>query len=702
MNFVYPQFLYALFAVGIPVAIHLFSFRRYKQIYFSDIRFLKTVTEQTNRSNKLKHILILISRILAIVCLVLAFAQPFIPVANSINPQGTKAISIYIDNSFSMENVGTNGRLLDEAKRIAREVAFAYSPANFFQLLTNDFEGKHQRLVNREEFLTCLDEIKISPEVKTLPEIYSRQQDLLNHSEIKNKQNYLISDFQESVSSLESIDQDTSLFTSLLPIASHPPTNLSIDSCWFDSPVHPLHVAEKLFVRVINYSPNKAENIALKLYINNRLKTPATVSLDANETKTIELAFSNKELGIQNGKIELTDYPISYDDKLYFSYTVAKTIPVLCLNAFSKTTLPTTHHPVQLLFGNDSLFSLSSQYENKIDYSSLDQQQVIILNELQTISSGLAQELSRFILHGGSVLIFPPANQPDTFSYKTFLSSLGARYYYKKDTLPGKIDRVNTESDIFSGVFDLSSSKKYKEKSTHLDLPTIRAYYTFAGNPKNNQEVLLSLKNKNPIFSKYPCKKGKLYVSALPLHSDWSNLAKHALFVPLLYKIALSSYPPAELFYTIGKNQPIVVKELPKGEDVFKLCSESYSTNRFEIIPESKITDQQPSVYVRNQVKEAGNYLLLSGKNRLLGVSFNYDRKESDLRFYPSEELQLAIEKNQLNHFSIVDPHNHLTQTLAEINNGKKLWKGFIALSLLFFAVEVFLLRRKRLKPRPL
>jgi hypothetical protein len=45
-----------------------------------------------------------------------------------------------------MEAVNKEGTLLDEAKRRAREIASAYSLNDKFQLLTNDFGGKYQRL----------------------------------------------------------------------------------------------------------------------------------------------------------------------------------------------------------------------------------------------------------------------------------------------------------------------------------------------------------------------------------------------------------------------------------------------------------------------------------------------------------------------------------------------------------------------------
>ncbi|MCE3281230.1 MAG: hypothetical protein K0S44_3421 [Bacteroidetes bacterium] len=119
MSFIYPAFLFALSAIAIPIIIHLFNFRKYKTVYFSNVRFLKEVKQETQAKSKLKHLLVLLARILFILFLVLAFAQPFIPVQNSKVVPGNKAISIFIDNSFSMDAVNKNGTLLDEAKKRA-------------------------------------------------------------------------------------------------------------------------------------------------------------------------------------------------------------------------------------------------------------------------------------------------------------------------------------------------------------------------------------------------------------------------------------------------------------------------------------------------------------------------------------------------------------------------------------------------------
>lgn len=685
MSFVYPTFLFALLAVSIPIIIHLFNFRRFKKVYFPDIRFLKEVKQQTQNRNRIRHLLILISRILAVSFLVLAFAQPYIPADKKNAVAGKQAVSVYVDNSFSMENVSKNGMLLDEAKKMAREIALTHSQTDLFQLLTNDFEGKHQRLISREKFLTMLDEVKISPTVRSVSEIIARQNDVLNKAETKTKKIFIVSDFQKSISDFDKVNADTNSKAILFPVPSNQQSNLYIDSCWFESPVHQLNEPEKLNVRIKNLSENNLENIPVKLFLNNQQKTPSSFSIAPNESKNIQLSFVIKEPGIQQGRIEITDYPVTYDDKFYFSFIVAKNIAVTCIApAPSLPVKETATQPIESLFGKDSLFVLTVQDENKIDYSFLPSQQVIILSELKNISSGLAQDLNRFVQNGGSLIVFPSA-ETDTSSYIIFLSSLGTNFYLRKDTARTKVDWVNFECEIFADVFE-----KQNGKYENLDLPLVHTHYTQSHSGRTSEEVLLKMKNGISFFSKYTFKRGKIYLSAVPLNTEWSNLAKHAIFVPLMYKIAMNSQPSTGLFYTVGKDNSVDIKTKPTGESVFKIKGR----NNFEVIPENRMVDLQPTIFVHGQIKEAGNYNLYAGTESISGISFNYDRKESDLSRYLPEELIALYEKENLGNFSLIDAgNNDIAKVLADIGRGKKLWKWCILFVLLFLAAETALLR---------
>ena len=230
----------------------------------------------------------------------------------------------------------------------------------------------------------------------------------------------------------------------------------------------------------------------------------------------------------------------------------------------------------------------------------------------------------------------------------------------------------------------------FDKKGENLDLPIVHAHFSQSHSNHTSEEILLKLKNGDSFFSKYSFKKGKIYLSDVSLNTDWSNLSKHAIFVPLMYKIAMNSQPSANLFYTIGRDNSIDVTQKLSGENVFKIKGD----NNFEVIPENRVVDLQPTIFVHDQLKDAGNYKLFSGNQALAGLSFNYDRKESDLRRYSPEELIAMYEKASLKNFSLIDAGNKdISKVLADISRGKMLWKWCIILVLLFLAAETLLLR---------
>ena len=110
MQFKHPEILYALLLLLIPIIIHLFQLRRFQKVAFTNVEFLKKATLQTRKSSQVKKWLVLLTRLVALACIILAFAQPFTASKTALNSE--KETVIYIDNSFSMEAKGSNGPML--------------------------------------------------------------------------------------------------------------------------------------------------------------------------------------------------------------------------------------------------------------------------------------------------------------------------------------------------------------------------------------------------------------------------------------------------------------------------------------------------------------------------------------------------------------------------------------------------------------
>src|SRR3546814_19464081 len=102
-----------------------------------------------------------------------------------------------------MGGISSEGLLLDQAREKVRQLASGYPLNTRFQLFTNDFKGAHRRWVSREEFIDLLEELRISPSVRTIEEVLLRMKDSLEAAQDGLPRGYLVSDFQKNFMSTE-------------------------------------------------------------------------------------------------------------------------------------------------------------------------------------------------------------------------------------------------------------------------------------------------------------------------------------------------------------------------------------------------------------------------------------------------------------------------------------------------------------------
>jgi hypothetical protein len=679
MKFLYPEFLFALFALAIPIIIHLFNFRKYKRVLFTNVAFLKEVKEKTQASQKLKHLLILLSRLLFLTFLILAFAQPVIPRKDAVVTPSEKVVSVFVDNSFSMQGENDEGSLLLQALEVATDVAESYRASADFQLLTHNFEARHQRLVTQEEFKELLEEVQISPQSKTLSEIISRQSDLLNANADKDRHLFVISDFQQSMCDFEALKIDSGLKVTFIPLATQNAQNIYIDSLWFSSPVRNFGQQEKLSIRIRNHSDKTVEDVPMSLWINDNQAAIGTFNLQPFAYTDTVLYFSNDFQGVVQGYASIDDYPVTFDDRFYFSYRVDSAVKVMEIlpgtDTFSNT-------PFNRIFNEDPLYKFTQTNLRMIDFSQLKEQDFIIVNEADALSSGLAEELIRFADNGGGVFLIPGA-QIDAGSYNSFTQRFSGPAFGNLINADSKVNFIDSESPFFADMFERIIPK-------NMDLPSTIQYYQLQSKTIGTDRVLMRLRNGDAFLSQSPVGLGNIYVTAVPLNTENNNFARHALFVTTVLRMSELSKPSARISYNLNEETPIGTgNRAPSGDDVFQI-----STDNFEMIPEYRNINGKGYLFVKDQISEAGNYQLKLGNELIEGISFNYPRNESKLDYVSSSRIE-----EQLNNFGISNvvllknTGDALKASLLELETGKKLWKRFLIFALLFVLIEVALLK---------
>ena len=676
MHFLNPLFLFGFFALSIPIIVHLYNFRRYKIVYFSNLSYLKELHQETKKHSQLKQLLILIARLLAITCLVLAFAQPYFSASTKVL-YSKNHVNVYVDNSFSMEAASLNGSLLNDAVNKAREIAMQYDPSDVFQLLTNDFELKHQRWVNRDEFLEFLTQIKISPATKKLSADINKQISSFQEAKASNKLMYVLSDFQKNSTNFSDFKRDTSLFASLIPIQSKQINNIYIDSCWMYSPVIQKGQPIQMLCRIRNASVVDVEKVPLKLTVNKLQKALASFDLKAGESTEIALRFMPDINYIQLGEIEISDYPIIYDDKFYFSFNIEPQIPILVLNQNQENPY------ISKLFLNDTMFRLVNNAVGNIDYSGLKNYRLVILNGLTKIQDGLSDELIKFVENGGSLSVFPGEDMGSD-GYKDFLSSIGSTPYEGIDTINAKASEINLLHSIYHDVFE-----KLPE---NIDLPLVNSHYIFKKQNSSMLEPLVKLNNGDIFIASQSIGKGKLYLFTTPVDKAWTSFFEHAIWVPTLLKMAFLSLPNSSLFKVMGDDNVIEINNFNLSGDMnIKLKS---AVGNFEMVPTYRNVENNFQILLQQQLPEAGNYLITTEGKNITGVSFNYNRMESDRAVYSPDELNTLIKNSNLPNYQVLNVGNKsITKEMLSQQQGLKLWKIFVVFCLLFFTAEVLLIR---------
>ena len=416
MEFLYPGFLWALLTVSIPVIIHLFYFRRFRKVYFSNIKFLKEIKEETTNTNKLKNLLILLSRILAIIFLVMAFAQPYLPKGENVS-KGATAVSIYVDNSFSMQSISEDVSLIEKAKKTARDIVEGYSENSNFQIITNELYGEDQRWIDKKNALEKINSITLNPKMQSIKNIMNRQNQAFTLNGAENKHVYWISDFQRSVFDMNTEASDSTVEYNLVILQAVREKNISIDSCYWEKPLTLNNYVNKLFIKMTNNSEEDAENIPLSLEYNKEILPLGKFNIRANSTVIDTIDIRIKSKGWNEAKISLKDYPVIFDDDYYFTFNVPEKIKVLNINESKGI-----NRYLSSAFGSDQYFEFGYSDINKVDYSSLGKNQLVILEDIESISTGLSGSLINAMKNGLNVLMFPGKNA-NIASLNSFLSS---------------------------------------------------------------------------------------------------------------------------------------------------------------------------------------------------------------------------------------------------------------------------------------
>jgi hypothetical protein len=656
MSFVYPSFLWALTVLSIPIIIHLFNFRKTTKIYFSNTRFLRQVKQETTQKRKLKQYLVLASRLLFLLFLVLAFAQPFLPAQEQTT--AGKNITLYVDNSYSMTApVREKVRGFDAAIAFVNQITQAFPPDTRYRILTNDFAPFSNTYKSKSELVDLLSQLRPSAVSRTLEEVKRRIESDQNPAEV-----FWISDFQKStLGDLKGVPLDSNFQWHLVSLPIENSSNIFVDSVYLENPLSIGGERNSVKVKLRNSGARGVDGLMVKLTINNIQAATSSVNIVPNGSAEASFDLVSDLKGLNEAKVSISDFPVSFDNDLFFTLNAAGKLNVVEIRNDRRSSF------IEKVFGNHSLFNFQSQIAGNVDYSLVNNADLIVVNGLKKIDVGLAALINSIKEKSGTVL-FIPASEPALDSYKLILPFPALQL--AKTQEQEELERPDFNNPFFENVFE--------EKSNAVAMPRARRLLQWG----QDRSAILKFKDGNPFVTQV----GNLFVMTSPLENEFTDFYSHALFVPVMYRIAASvKKDQQKLYYTLTESLIRLKADSLFGEEPVRLVGNQ------EIIPPQRKTGDQILMEIPKFSINSGYYKVMFKRDTLSLLAFDLDKRESLLASYSVNEVKELV-GGKVSVFEATTP-DAFGNEIKERYLGTPLWKYALILALTFLLAEVLLIR---------
>lgn len=668
--------LYALFALIIPIIIHMFNFRRHKLVYFSNTSILKTIEQENRKTKKIKYLITMIMRMIFIAALVIAFAYPYKKDDNIVNKNVDNLIAVYIDNSMSMQSHSAEKTLFEDSRTSALKLVESLNQAQRFVLLSNDRDPRNEYPMSKDEMLVRLNEMKTESAPTSFEEIYNSLSFIKKKNNFNSATLFAYSDFQRYTMKFDELRNDTTIQIVVFPLKSDFQNNIYIDSVWLQSPVLHKNMTNELNARIVNETSNDIKGLPVNFSLDENVVAYTTTDIDAGSYSDVNMQFVIDNDGYRKAKVSINDSPISFDDEYNLVLKVRPSINVIEIMPSAVSRQPSANS-LDLLFNGDALVNYQSMNPYNIDHDIINKSQMIVVDEDATLNETMQQMLLDFTNNGGTLLIF---NDENTDNYLIY-NNIGIRRN-DFDENKTRVEYIAQRNSFFDDVF--------VNFPDNAELPSINKHVRFA--TSKNVQNIIALQNGDPLLMMTNNGKGKIFVISTSLSEEYSDIANHALFVPLMYKMALIGGNVSDLSYTLGVDKILNINDVSMLSDD-RVCLRA-DNGLYEMFPLIENRGGQNYLNFFEDLPSSGFYDIYKNDDFVKTVAWNDNRKESMMSFYDKEELNKLLKDNGLNVLAMINNDVINSDNMMEvIVKDTVIWKIFIIVALIALLIEILILR---------
>lgn len=694
MNFMNPFFLLAAAGIGLPILAHLLNKQEYQETDWAAMQFLNRTLRVQSRQIKIKDILLLILRCLALLFLVLAISRPVTESSNSFFTsvgQRRAGVVIALDASFSMKHKDKDKtrfeRGLEKIKTVMKDLTPG-DPVTLVLLGTEHNVVIRNRSFDPKNFSSILDDLTTTPEALDLDSIPRKLKELLNELEAPQKEVFIITDLQNQDwalgadrlrNALKDLGKSADLF--LIPVTGGP-KNVAISNFELISGVLRKGTTARYSVTVQNYDVLPAENIKVSGKLNNiTVDSKVITRIAPGSSKTISLFIPFRDHGPARISASINDDGLEIDNTRRTMAMIRNKVSILCVEGSSKGGFITSALKARDAEIDEKDFKVKPIPWDTLPAEDLDSYDVVILADLPTITEEQAKRLDEFVRKGNGLIWFPGENTKNDLWNKRSVQE-------GSPLLPASIGEVASAADAMGvgrplnpNIPDHSVSSPLLSLSEDL-LSEARFLKRLTVSPHPATTTILTIAGSgSPLLLEKSLGRGQVFMFTSSAETAWNTMAITPVFPMLMQQMV--TYLTAREFEkprTVGSSLSLSYVSRPDSvEAVFETPSGESIT-----VPVTKFRNQYRAVL--GHAKEVG-YYVARGSLQSPGtpIAVNVDTRESDVACIKQSEQQMVFKDSGI---QIIQSDEQLAKSIMESRSITSIWRLCAIVCFIFILIE--------------
>ena len=669
-----------------PLFLHLFNLRQPQTVEFSSLAFVKELQESAVQRVRIKEWLLLALRMLAIACLVMAFAQPTLTgsLGGAVGTAPTTHV-VVVDNSLSMAADGDGGSYFDQAVQHAQGALDAVEEGDEVLLwpTARTEERRPAPIANADVARQALAELEPQAGGAPLAQALERAAQAASESDLPQTALYVASDFQASTlgDSLEAALPDD-LPVQLLPVDTRRQSNVGIADVTVTSRIAEVGQPVQLEATLVNHGPDPLPDYVASVYLAGERVAQATTTLEPGLETTVSFTVTPQERGWLGGAVATEDDDFPADDRHHFTLHVPEERRVLRVRGEGQAPRYVDLALSSEMIADRIALRTTSIPEQDLASAELGQYDAVLLVGPRSLSSGEVEALARYVNRGGGLLLFPNAQaRPDDYnallgavgagSVRGFSGALGA------DRTVASFGRVDLAHPLFEGVFQ----QQRGDDEASVEQPDLHYTLNFRPSGQSGQS-LIELSNGRPFLHEVRHGSGRLLLMAVAPTRAWSDLPVRGLFVPLLYRSV----------YYLSASTSVAGKQLVAGRPAeLRVTGVAPAASLRLVGPEGlELRPEQRNLFgatlliLDTAPVTPGAYAVQDGATQVQRIAINSAPAESNLRSAPPATAAQTLQAATGASVQAVSEagSTDLAEALRTRRAGVEIWNVFLALAL--------------------